>query len=169
MLSPTTFWTNVQELSASGRDGHQPARQTSRSSTGARPELVLHPPPGSLTRMPRSTSSLMSRSAVSLGHFASLAYFDVVSLPLNSSRMRLMTVRCRSLTGRGLICCESLALSGTVAKDRRTGQSHRHTRSPDRSPCTNPRAASSLASSREHGRLLHVKVTRPRRRLAGSR
>ena len=41
--------------------------------------------------MPRSTRARMSRSAVSCEHFASFAYFDVVSLPSKPSSRRLRT------------------------------------------------------------------------------
>lgn len=42
---------------------------------------MLLPPPSPFTRIPRCTSSLMSRRGVSCEHFAIWAYFEIVSLP----------------------------------------------------------------------------------------
>lgn len=48
-------------------------------------------------------------------HLASVAYFDVVSMPSNPPSIRLITVRCRSLTGRLWMRCHSRALWSTAA------------------------------------------------------
>ena len=65
--------------------------------------------------MPRLRSSLISRSAVSGEHLASLAYFPVVRNPLKSFNRRLITNRCRSLTDLRLMRCHSFALWSTAA------------------------------------------------------
>ena len=46
---------------------------------------MLRTPPGSFVRAPRSTRSRMSQYAVSVGHLASFAYLDVISLPSQSA------------------------------------------------------------------------------------
>jgi len=49
---------------------------------------VLRPLPGFRIRIPRSSRSRISRNAVSVEHFASLAYFDVFICPWNPSSIR---------------------------------------------------------------------------------
>jgi hypothetical protein len=59
----------------------------------------------------------MSRSAVSVEHFVSFAYIDVFKTPLKSPKSRLMTRRCRSLTGWRLRPCQTRALRSADAND----------------------------------------------------